>query len=289
MNSVYLRITDKCNLKCRHCCYDCGPDGKSISLENLEKVIDNIPEDTEHLTLSGGEVFTERKLLMHAMDYISKKNEKRKKEISVKIATNGFWIRDAGQTFRILHELYDKGLRKLTIGSNDKFHREQGIKVETLDTYGDKGPLGKAVKMLEEAIGFSEALHISIPYASPVQVFALPFGRGKSLPAKEIDNTRICIATESFPNGITINPDGKVYPCCWAATPSIGSALEDNLNDIARKAMKDKIFKRLLTEGPRGVAKEIGYYKRSDEPLYRSKQCMMCMEVFEEIRKNESI
>jgi hypothetical protein len=69
----------------------------------------------------------------------------------------------------------------------------------------------------------------------------------------------------------------------------MGNALEDNLDAIAKKAMRNRVFKTLFTQGPRGVAKLIGYYKNSDEPLYRRQQCVMCEEVFDEMRKNGDI
>ncbi|MFA5887391.1 MAG: radical SAM protein [Candidatus Nanoarchaeia archaeon] len=287
MRQVYFRITDKCNLKCRHCCYSCGPDGKSISPENLEKVIDNIPEDTIYLTISGGEVFAVKDVLMHALDYITEKNKERNKEgitpISIQVITNGFWVKETEQTFKIIHELYNKGVRTLAIGSNDRYHREQGINLKMLDPYGNESPLAIALKMLKEKLEYKGGMKVEMPFEIK-RAFAASFGRAKKLPAKERDDNQHCIATYMFPEQIAINPDGSVYPCCWAATPSIGSALNDNLEKIANRTMKDKIFRRLVTEGPRGVAKQIGYYKEKDEMLYRAKQCVMCMELFEEIK-----
>lgn len=284
MKRVNIRITDKCNLQCRHCCFSCGPKGESMSAENLEKVIINVPEDTRRIIINGGEPLVEKELLMHALDYIGKKNEKRRQKIYITVMTNGFWIKDADNTYKVLRELYEKGARTLEIASDDKYHIEQGINPGLFSLADTESPLGKAVEMLKKETGNPHPVDINARHQNKHNIFAVPFGRAKQLPAKEINDKSICIAPYKFPEDITINPDGNVYPCCWAATPSIGSALEDNLGKIAQRAIKDKVFRALITEGPVGVAKLTGYYRKSDEPLYRQKQCMMCMEVFEERR-----
>ncbi|MDD4877561.1 MAG: radical SAM protein [Candidatus Nanoarchaeia archaeon] len=288
MREVHFRITDKCNLKCRHCCYSCGPDGKSISPEGLEKVIDNIPEEIESIAISGGEPLVERNLLMHALECIQEKNKARDNKIKVRIITNGFWARNEESAYRTIRELYDNGVSVIDIASGDRYHYEQGINPELLKPYQKESPMCKAREQLEKEMGTGRKLEIEFRRHYGEGIFAIPFGRAKSLPAKEKDLNRICSITPKL-DEITVNPDGKVYPCCWAITPSIGNALEDNLDAVIKRAMRNRVFKTLAAEGPIGVAKLTGYFRRSDEPLYRRQQCVMCEEVFDEMRKNGDI
>ena len=52
---MYVRITSRCNMKCAHCCYSCGPRGRDMSLETFKKAATLSKDKGEGLFLGGGE------------------------------------------------------------------------------------------------------------------------------------------------------------------------------------------------------------------------------------------
>jgi len=59
LKGLYIEITSKCNLKCKHCYNNSGESIVDISVSSLENlVIDAIGEGVKNFTISGGEPFT---------------------------------------------------------------------------------------------------------------------------------------------------------------------------------------------------------------------------------------
>ncbi len=59
LKGLYIEITSKCNLKCKHCYNNSGESIVDISVSSLENlVIDAIGEGVRNFTISGGEPFT---------------------------------------------------------------------------------------------------------------------------------------------------------------------------------------------------------------------------------------
>ena len=58
--NIYFITTKNCNLGCDHCYLGAGPGQKdsTISSENFEKAIKNIPKKNLGVMISGGEIFT---------------------------------------------------------------------------------------------------------------------------------------------------------------------------------------------------------------------------------------
>lgn len=54
---LFFEITDKCNLKCRHCGSNCSADGQSLSLADIEKTLGSFKscKDGPMICLTGGE------------------------------------------------------------------------------------------------------------------------------------------------------------------------------------------------------------------------------------------
>lgn len=56
--TITLEITNRCNLRCRHCCMDASPvsEDTDLSTEEWKQIIDKfMPLDLEYLTITGGE------------------------------------------------------------------------------------------------------------------------------------------------------------------------------------------------------------------------------------------
>ena len=55
---MYIQVTDKCNMRCRHCCFSCTSKGSFITRENFVKAVSLFEHgihDESYLTIGGGE------------------------------------------------------------------------------------------------------------------------------------------------------------------------------------------------------------------------------------------
>jgi len=53
--SLYVQITERCNMTCCHCAFDCGPRGPEMSAETFRCALDLAEQEEAPLTLGGGE------------------------------------------------------------------------------------------------------------------------------------------------------------------------------------------------------------------------------------------
>lgn len=68
--NICIIMTDKCNVKCKTCCFSCSPNKSSVIDENLMlKAIDDAKElgDVEVIGFSGGEPFLFYELMKKGM------------------------------------------------------------------------------------------------------------------------------------------------------------------------------------------------------------------------------
>lgn len=56
ISSVYISITNRCNLRCIHCCSNSESETEDLSLEDFQVIIDNLKKiNPENIVISGGE------------------------------------------------------------------------------------------------------------------------------------------------------------------------------------------------------------------------------------------
>ncbi len=298
--SILLQLTTNCNLQCRHCCYECGPKGRTMSAHDLGAVFGNIPLTATQITVSGGEVFTEPEILRRALSYI-----KSKKWLfplaDIAVQTNGFWAKEESDVCDTLEELCRLGVDVLAITSIDKYHKEQGLDTSRLEM--KQGSIfynavmrfaykNKAEMRLEERSFGDIETTIVKPGLLGWEVFAIehkgadgnvmPFGRAKYLPATELKKRTSCGFNPKTKEdmGITIAADGNMYPCCWKVSAPMGSAIETPVRQIVSNAKKDRVLGALMAGGPKEAAKAMGVYNPKDEFTYRRNPCVMCREIF---------
>lgn len=92
---MLLKITEACSMGCTHCMNDAKPDGKHMTFETFQAVIDFIIKHRayQHIIISGGEP-TEHPVFPMFMGYaIAALNEIKEPKV-LTITTNGFWILD---------------------------------------------------------------------------------------------------------------------------------------------------------------------------------------------------
>lgn len=167
---LFIRITNSCNLQCRHCCYSCGPGGKTMTEPEIEQILEkNIEYKIGDIMFSGGEVFTAKKTLMHALGYLKKNKKHMPMKPRILVSTNGTWAKDKKTFYKTLKELGKYGVDEVDIASKDEYHEEQGINT----------------KKLEDLISTMKSS--KLPYVSFRGCYSevFPFGRAKNLPKKK--------------------------------------------------------------------------------------------------------
>jgi MoaA/NifB/PqqE/SkfB family radical SAM enzyme len=272
MTSLYWRITDKCNLQCRHCAYSCGPDGKSVSVDDAKRIVDNFPRDLGFLLLGGGEPMFVRPLLGEILDYI---NSKGFPNLIMQLQSNGFWARDEESAKDGLDWLDEKKIRSVDFGSDDPYHAEQGINVNDINGKSIDKYLGQILPVNNNR----DRVYFSKRGVPPGEI--RPFGRGKNLSAADFCRFSFCLASGFLDGGfdVTIDPSGNAYLCCFQMPYPMGNAINTPLEEIAENAKKDKIFTTLSNGGLGEVAKEFGVLGD-----YDTNPCCKCEGLFTKLK-----
>lgn len=94
MRDVYIQLTNRCNMTCLHCCWDCKSTGIDMSFATFKKTIDTLKP--VYVTLGGGEPmlnkhFTKMFNYVKDQEYIKK----------IAIITNGTFPRKAMPIYRL--------------------------------------------------------------------------------------------------------------------------------------------------------------------------------------------
>jgi hypothetical protein len=134
-DSVYWTLSTKCNngyadvddsgdvtfRTCAHCLNGSGPHGVSMTFEEVERVVGNLPEALREVELSGGEALHPDvlPLTLHALRLCS---ERFGSGVLLSVQTNGDFLRSARKARELLAALRKSGLRRLVIASMDLYH-----------------------------------------------------------------------------------------------------------------------------------------------------------------------
>ena len=134
-DSVYLVITTKCNngvatadadgavshRTCSHCLNGSGPNGVSMTFDEVERVVANLPHPLREIEISGGEVLHPDvlPLTLHTLRLCA---ERYGRGLMLSIQTNGDFLRNPRQCHDTLALLRDAGLRRVVIASMDMYH-----------------------------------------------------------------------------------------------------------------------------------------------------------------------
>lgn len=263
-SNVEIVVTSRCNIKCRHCIYDCQP----VNTEKLCKsiIIDLIKQaaalnSLKSVIFTGGEAFLEYDSLVENIALCEDLG------LESSVVTNGFWALDSQITNQKLKKL--KGLRILNV-STDSFHQEfvpvdrirniikscHKLGVECVVRVSYLNDPASEIGIIKKQLTGLEGLYTIS--AMPV----VPFGRAATL----IDTLLIY---EYDPNGI---------PCCGADCPvidsngdvkfcpgglfshpdnillKVGNIFVETLETIKKSANLNPIVQMLRLRGPSGLA-----------------------------------
>jgi MoaA/NifB/PqqE/SkfB family radical SAM enzyme len=262
-SGIEIVVTSRCNIRCRHCIYDCQP----FSTEKLRKpvIIDLVRQaamlsSVRSIVFTGGEAFLEYDSLVESIALCEELG------LESSVVTNGFWALTSNTAREKLKKL--KGLRTLNV-STDSFHQEfvpadrirniiescheLGIKCVIRISYLND-PVSE-IEIIKKQLAGLDGLYTTS--ATPVA----PFGRAATL----ID-TRLFHAYD---------PDG--IPCCGAGDPvidangdvkfcpgglfshpgnsllKVGNIYDETLETIKKSTNVNPIVQMLRLRGPSGL------------------------------------
>lgn len=250
--NICIIMTDKCNARCKTCCFSCSPNKSSVIDENLMlKAIDDAKElgDVEVIGFSGGEPFLFYELMKKGMLYAKQKGFK------VTVAINGFW--GNWSDGELIEKLSVLPLEHISF-SYDSYHAEfvDEKSFERAVGYCKKAGISYSVGIGEtkenKANDFFKNLGIE-KYLMNFYIYPyLRVGRAeKEMPDdifyKFCDTKRIYCRDEGL---LAVRYDGEVFPCCvqtvFDTALSMGNIKNSSLKEIRENgkfASLLKIFK----------------------------------------------
>lgn len=180
---IYLEITDKCNLKCRHCSKKSQESGEELKKEEIFKIIDKLYNlGVSHICFSGGEPLIHREIF-DVLRYARDKN------FAIWILTNGTLLdkktaselKKIGVKVRISLDFPDKERHDSFRGKNGAFEATiQGVKNvldEKLDVYLCMTATRYNYKDIDKMINLCKKIGVN---GLLVDSF-IPTGRGKEI------------------------------------------------------------------------------------------------------------
>jgi len=294
---VGLLLTERCNIACRHCWFDSGPDKTAtMTPQEARGYIDQargVPT-VEWISFTGGEPFLLHEALLDLIGYSSDGG------LRTECVTNCFWAETEERAVEILGGLVDAGLDVINISSDD-FHQRHipfdGVRncYRTAKSLGLKTVIMCApsrsstlrIGRIAEMLG-GDGIHIlgdGEPEA-PVSALAVetgfvPVGRAASIPREEwlVGESPVDGPCRTVLRDVGIAPGGRVLPCCSAASlvedVTLGNAGKRSLASLIEEAGRRPVFKALTTIGPAGLAERLGIMEKG---RYVSR-CHLCYEV----------
>ena len=265
--TLVLYISTKCDLCCKHCFGNHGPDGVNARLEDLCRMASHFPQDkTYDIEITGGEPFCNKKVMYEFLEYIQALNPPNLRECSVD--TNGLWIRDEASVKKVFGELRDRGVKCVGFLSDDKYHWEAGL---------DRTKLFMAQRIAEEYFGDEKFIFIADNFEK-----AVPMGRAKTMvPSDEWDWESECYVKlcdfDKKGSMIYIEPDGTTHVCQSSIFPVTSNILDHSYEDIAEQFRSNVLFQTMSGAGPQGIAELLGIKPEvAQKRIKKLGECVYC-------------
>lgn len=248
MNVVYLSITNRCNLKCKHCVASSyGTLGEDpMDTSEWKKIIDQLAEvNPGQITFSGGEPLL-RKDALELMRYV-----KERTKCSVVLSTNGLLINN--ENVKELVKIADTIAISLDGYDETSCEKIRGVGVyrkviDSIKRIQDTGYTKISLSMLESSYTEDHIMEFyelcdKLKVKPIVRIFS-PTGRGKDnwdelLPNQQRENEEesTCYCKLCWPGRreLDIAADGNVYPCApLAGIPELcmGNIRDSSLAEI---------------------------------------------------------
>jgi hypothetical protein len=268
---VNFRFTYHCNIACRHCYNNSGPDlsAQRIPLDLMLGVVAQMPEaGICNLNLTGGEPFLYPD---HLTALIAAARVAGLRGTS--IYTNGFWATTAARAERMLERLWNAGFM---LGQEDHIKVSTGVyhqefiaidRVLTLarayfglfgrrlrvdvEEAPESAGLAEKVRQLASTAGLAEKIDLFVRSVSAL-------GRGKDIDGIQMHSIDTpCNSIDQ----IVFDPDGNVRPCCGFNNENqgvvIGKLNTHGLRDLVKRMQNDPILQFLATNPMSSVFEHI--------------------------------
>ncbi|MCL2718858.1 MAG: radical SAM protein [Lachnospiraceae bacterium] len=262
--TLYISITNRCNIKCRHCSdieMDL-PDAKQADVIEWIKQIAN-SKSIKRVSFLGGEPFL---CFNELINYIKFANSL---GLLTTIVTNGYWAQTEEKVDSILREL--AGLDSMIV-SSDKYHLEFVDKkiVDNLINGCIKNNIDASINITAANKNEGEeikSLYMN-SYSKSVFINISPmffYGAAKNL---EIEKFNYFYQPQLLKDyceirSHTIDCEGKIYACCAAVLGNLtnflylGDLAVESYETIIERRDKSLLFHFYDNYGPSGLAKII--------------------------------
>lgn len=258
MYSFNIILTTICNARCSHCYMKTNENPKTLSHEEIDILINKLPNNTKTIIITGGEIFCVREEL----EYFIKKINKKYKNIQIGLESNGIYLYNHN-ALKIL-----KNLKKLNVDfirlSDDSFHEKGGVDLSKV----------RKLKKLE-----SKETPI-IKYL--VQTKALSIGKAELLNESKKSKPYCMNKKDSIKNPyIFMDIDGDMYICAWKSGKKIGNIFADDFSYVESN-LKGKINHCILTGN---IIDAIILYKNEEKQAVEKfvndvGECNACIKTF---------
>jgi len=294
IRSLGLLLTYKCNAKCQHCAYACGPKFKGkMEVKDAENYIEQVKDDLEVVCISGGEPSIYYDTLVKVVESATRVGIS-----SIWVFTNGFWAQTDDVVREKLVPLKKKGVTKM-IFSVDAYHQEfvplefveRAIQITMelgIDTEVDARFLGlpsaknsqnlTTKRLLQQLHPLKVEIYESQPWyvGRAAELLSHYVERKFGLPLEKCDKIW-SLGDLMKPEGVDIDQYGNVMVCPGI---SVGNANKKAFSDIVRcyDYRENPIIRAIAEGGPTELvekAKGKGYFPREG---YINK-CHLCYDV----------
>lgn len=288
MKSIVLNIDSKCNAKCSHCCFSCSPSAKqNLSDQELNHILDYIVtnKEIEVVSITGGEALLRKKKVYEILERISESGK------SCTLITNGYWARNLSITKKYLSELFERGLRSLTISYDDyhaKFIPPQNIinLLTVLKEFNISIALNMVVDKKNKGIHLLEELGESAFGVPITMVPASPVGEAKNLDNNDLyynDVQTFDLKCPAQSWEFVIHHDGYIYPCCspsvFETALRIGDIRENSIPELENKLFSNIALYILQKEGLSWFIAKLGLDLNN---LQFTSTCEICRFIFKD-------
>lgn len=272
INSLGLELTDRCNIRCRHCIASHEPGhGNSMDFTLIDEAVSAASElNIPIVVASGGETF----LVPNHLQYFLECTQD--KQVLNHVVTNAFWAVDSNIAGNIMENLYQHGLNGISV-SYDQFHQEF-ITTATVRN-AINAALDNNIEVDVNVVATKDKKTLDIlrevsTWGVPVSVQPVFFvGRAKTLEKRHIYNTdpmsetreiyslEGCIEGCQAVNKPFIQTNGNVIMCCgglpdadllsiYSGFPAVlGNAKADSVRTCLER-LDNKIIRLIERLGP---------------------------------------
>ena len=257
---VGLILTLRCNIQCRHCWFNCGPerDEKMTQSEVEYYLNEAASNEARWASFTGGEPFLYPDLLKKSIGYASSLG------LRTEVVTNSHWAYSFEDAVQTLTPLKASGLDVLNI-SVDDFHQEHismenirnafraaektGLRTVFMITLKKENKItAESLKRIFEGsallnIGESKTVE---PDALIIDSPFIPVGKGENIGEEALKGGNSPTSCREVLTDIGIKPDGTVMPCCGPLgileEASLGNLKKESLMEILRRAWRTPRF-----------------------------------------------